>query len=78
MKESNDFVELKKGLSLWLEDMPDANCNGGKYPHYEIRDSHGKVLQSGVTCGCGRGCSGTDCIRDDWRYNDTDIEQFRA
>lgn len=68
---------LRDGFSLWLEDLGQPDCSNGNYPGYEIRNSEGRVVQSGLTCRCGRGCANTDCIRDDWGDHDTDIEKFR-
>lgn len=75
--EANGLVELRPGLSLWIEDIDNPGCTNGHYPEYEIRTTSGEVVDSGVTCRCGRGCSNTDCIRDDWGDHDTDIEEYR-
>lgn len=76
-KEKN-MVILKPGLSLWMERLDNPGCTNGHYPAYQIRTESGDVVYAGVTCRCGRGCSNTDCIRDDWGYHDTDIEKYRA
>lgn len=76
--EQKTSFQLQQGFSLWLEDLENTGCSNGSYPRYEIRDSEGRVAQSGFTCRCGRGCANTDCIRDDWGDHDTDIEDFRA
>lgn len=78
MHEYKTSFSLKQGFSLWLEDLENPGCSNGNYPRYEIRDREGRVVQSGLTCRCGRGCSGTDCVRDDWGDHDTDIEHYRA
>lgn len=70
--------QLKQKYSLWLEELENSSCSNGNYPKYEIRDGNGQVVQSGLTCRCGRRCSNTDCIRDDWGDHDTDIEEFRV
>lgn len=51
------------GLSLYIEDV-DAGCNNGQYPHYELQDSAGTVIKSGVTCKCRKGCHNTDAVAD--------------
>ena len=71
-------VNMKEGYSLWVEHLENSGCTNGNYPAYEVLDEEGNVVQSGITCRCGRGCSGTDCIRDDWGDHDTDIENYRA
>lgn len=81
MKEfykTHNMLELRPGLSLWVEDIDNPGCTNGNYPEYEIRTTSGDVVYAGVTCRCGRGCSGTDCIRDDWNDRDTDIEEYRV
>lgn len=78
MYEQKTSFQLQQGFSLWLEDMENTGCSNGNHPRYEIRNGEGLVVQSGLTCSCGRGCSNTDCIRDDWGDHDTDIEDFRA
>ena len=74
--KTND-LQLKPGLSMWVEDMENAGCTNGNYPAYQIRTNSGEVVYAGQTCRCGRGCSNTDCIRDDWGDRDTDIEEYR-
>ena len=78
MHEYKTSFPLRQGFSLWLEDMENTGCSNGNYHGYEIRDSEGRAVRSGLTCGCGRGCANTDCVRDDWGDRDTDIEDFRA
>lgn len=71
---------LRKGLELRVEAFasePAYSCAGGLRRMYEIVDSAGNIVTSGVTCGCGRGCCNYDCIRDEWGYHDTDIEEYR-
>lgn len=77
MYKYNPGFTLKPGFTMWLEVLENPGCSNGSYPRYAIRDSAGRVVQAGITCRCGRGCSGTDCIRDDWGDRDTDVEQFR-
>jgi hypothetical protein len=72
------MVELKKGYTLSIEDIDNPGCNNGNYPAWSITNPRGQVVAKGITCRCGRGCSGTDCIRDDWGYYDTVIEKYRA
>lgn len=71
-------VNMKEGYYLCVEPLENAGCSNGNYPAYEVMDEEGTVVQFGITCRCGRGCSGTDCIRDDWGDHDTDIENYRA
>jgi hypothetical protein len=73
-----DPVEMKPGYSLWVECIDNPGCNNGNYLTYTVTNQRGQVVASGITCRCGRGCSGTDCIRDDWGYRDTAIERYRA
>lgn len=74
----DDPVEMKPGYRMWTEFVENAGCNNGNYRRWGIIGPHGQVVASGITCRCGRGCSGTDCIRDDWNYRDTVIERYRA
>lgn len=39
-----------------------AGCNNGQYPAYRLINEAGEVVGEGVTCNCGRGCSGTDDV----------------
>lgn len=71
-------MKMKDGYTIWVEPIESAGCSNGNYPAYEVLDEAGNVVQSGITCRCGRGCSGTDCIRDDWGDHDTDIEKYRG
>ena len=50
---------MKKKFEIIVEVMEDAGCNNGRYPGYKVV-SDGKVVAAGITCRCGRGCSGTD------------------
>ena len=71
---------LRKGLELRVEAFasePGYSCAGGLRRRYDIVDSAGNIVASGITCGCGRGCCNYDCIRDDWGDHDTDIEEYR-
>lgn len=78
MLERDTSFPLKEGYTLWVECLEEPGCTNGHYPAYELRDSEGNVVLSGVTCRCGRGCSNTDCIRDDWGDHDTVLEDFRT
>ena len=55
---------MVKILNVEVEDLENAGCNNGNYPHYEISyDNNGKTETiQGMTCGCLRGCSNTDWI----------------
>lgn len=72
-------LQLRDGLEFEWGDGPHGYCGDGGYSRVKIVDktTHATVWQ-GVTCTCGRGCGGRDCVRDDWGYHDTDIEEFRA
>jgi hypothetical protein len=50
---------MKKKFEVIVEALEDAGCNNGRYPEYRVMVD-GKVVAAGVTCRCGRGCSGTD------------------
>ena len=50
---------MKKKFEVIVEALQDAGCNNGRYPGYKVV-SDGKVVATGITCRCGRGCSGTD------------------
>ena len=71
---------LKNGLCLRFGDFSsnDPTCGAGDLCDVEIVDVDDAVVWRGVTCPCGRGCGGADCVRDDWERHDTDIEPFRA
>ena len=47
-----------KVASVYVEEMENAGCNNGNYPHVQIELSNGETLR-GYTCRCGRGCSET-------------------
>lgn len=47
--------------NIEVEEMANAGCNNGNYPHYTITFDNGKTYQ-GTTCACHRGCSNTDCL----------------
>lgn len=53
-----------KILNVEIEDLENAGCNNGNYPHYKITyDNNGKTATiEGITCRCHKGCSNTDCI----------------
>ena len=72
---------LREGLELRVEAFehdPGYGCGGGLTREYElVEEATEEVLASGTTCGCGRGCGGRGCIRDDWGQFDTDLEAFR-
>jgi hypothetical protein len=70
-------MELKKGYTLEIEELENAGCNNGNYPSYTVKDQNGTIVAQGVSCRCGRGCSETDCVVDDWGYYDTAIEKYR-
>jgi hypothetical protein len=71
-------MKLKEGYKLIvLDEGMETGCNNGQYPEWILTDEKGNIVESGFTCACGRGCSDTDCIRDDWNFHDTCIEQYR-
>ena len=52
---------MKKKFEVIVEALQDAGCNNGRYPEYRVfRVGDGKAVAAGITCRCGRGCSGTD------------------
>ena len=72
MKFRNN-LELKYGKPVG------ETCGSGGYtPVRLVGKNSGLAVWQGVTCICGRGCCGRDCVRDDWGDHDTDIEQWRA
>ena len=73
----NPGFDLLSGYEIEAEeDTRDYNQTGCNFRDYRIL-YHGTVVHEGTSCSCGRGCSGLDCIRDDWNRHDTDIEEFR-
>lgn len=52
-----------KIIRIEVEELENAGCNNGNYPEYVAYFDNGEKY-TGVTCRCGAGCSGTDCIRD--------------
>jgi hypothetical protein len=70
-------MTLKEGYELKEEYWDGCGCNNGQYPRYWVLFK-GKVVREGITCRCGKGCSNTDCVRDDWGYHDTVIEEYRG
>lgn len=54
---------MLKIIKIEIEEIENPGCNNGNYPEYTIYFDNGEKY-SGVTCRCGAGCSGTDCIRD--------------
>lgn len=74
-------MELIHGLELLFGGFASnaPTCGNGDSCDVSIVDaSTGSTVWSGITCPCGRGCGNKACIRDDWGYHDTDIEQYRA
>lgn len=71
---------LKDGLHLRFGDFAsnDPTCGAGDSCAVDIVADNGAVVWHGVTCPCGRGCGGKDCVVDDWGRHDTDVEPFRA
>lgn len=51
-----------KIIKIKVEEMNNAGCTNGNYPEYTVCFDNGEKY-TGVTCRCGSGCSGTDCIR---------------
>lgn len=72
------MVKIKSGLKLSYGEAVGRSCGSGGYtPVLIVDEKTGKTVWAGVTCLCGRGCGNHDCVRDDWGYHDTDIEEFR-
>lgn len=55
---------MVKILNVEVENLKNAGCNNGNYPHYKITYSNsGKTKTiTGITFGCLRGCANTDWI----------------
>ena len=47
---------------LEVEVLENAGCNNGNYPSYRVLNLDGEVVEGGITCNCGKGCSDTDDI----------------
>ena len=72
-------MKLIDDLELVYDETPKGYCGDGGHARVRIVGKNTRVtVWQGVTCTCGRGCFGPDCVRDDWGYHDTDIEEFRA
>lgn len=73
---------LRPGLELRVEAFehdPGYGCGSGLKRDYELVDvRNSRIVASGVTCGCGKGCANYSCIRDDWGDSVTDIDEFRV
>lgn len=50
--------------TLEIENLENAGCNNGNYPHYTSCTLGGHII-SGITCNCGRGCHGMDQVEID-------------
>lgn len=63
-----EMLELENG---------EPGCNNGNYPEYVVTFDNGETYE-GITCACGRGCAGTDCIAH-LRIGSTfeDMDEFR-
>ena len=75
-----DTVPLREGYRMFFRDKyaGDASCGSGATSEWLVVDPAGRVIRSGVTCACGRGCCGHDCVADSWGYHDTCLEDLRA
>lgn len=75
-----DTVPLREGYRMFFRDNYAGNvsCGGGATSDWLVVDSAGQIVRSGVTCACGRGCCGHDCVADSWGYHDTCLEDLRA
>jgi hypothetical protein len=72
-------LKIKDDYELVILNENMDGCNNGNHPKWKVIDKKsGNIVESGITCGCQRGCSNTDCIRDDWGARDTLIEQYRT
>ena len=69
--------QLREGLRLEVTET-DQYCGSGGRRYWRLINTAGEWLEAGETCACGRGCGNSDCIRDDWGYRDTVIEQYRC
>lgn len=73
--------ELVEGCQLQVRERfretDDATCGNGGRMDWRIVGPDGETIESGETCVCGRGCFGGDCIRDEWSYHDTALEEYR-
>lgn len=57
-----------KVLSVNVEDIANAGCNNGNYPHVTVCTS--KRDYNGLTCACHRGCSNT------WNIENIEGKEF--
>lgn len=75
-----DTVPLREGYRMFFRHNYAGNvsCGGGAASDWLVVDPAGRVIRSGVTCACGRGCCGHDCVVDSWGYHDTCLEDLRA
>lgn len=47
--------------NVFIHSDRESGCNNGNYPECEIVTDDGRIYK-GITCACGRGCSGTDRV----------------
>lgn len=69
-------MKLKKGYALVWGEQIGRTCGSGGTVEVAVT-YHGEVVRCLTTCTCGRGCGNRACVRDDWGYHDTDIEDIR-
>lgn len=63
-------MKLKDGYSLvWGERSSHLGCGAGTTVQVELVKD-GQVVKQFITCPCGRGCGGLDCVSDDWGDHD--------
>ena len=55
-------------------------CREGGKRYWRLMDLDDNILKAGITCGCGYGCNGTDCIQDTDQFgqHNTVLEEFRV
>lgn len=72
-------MKLKEGYALVRTWSDGRFCGDGGRSVWELRLDE-QVVRAFWSCGCGRGCGGGDCVRDDWGYHDCapEIEEARA
>lgn len=72
---------LKPGYVMQFKDhfalSDDVTCGNGGTREWRIIGPEGVEVAHGTTCICGRGCFNRECVRDDWDYHDTVVEEFR-
>ena len=69
-------MKLKEGYALVWGDVVGQGCGSGGYVDVDIV-FNGDIISTVRTCPCGRGCGNRACVRDDFGYHDTDIEDIR-